>query len=361
MVGINLWTLLFLMIAGQGFLVSGLLFFHRKKKKSLKILGLFTLVFSLILIFWVGFWNDFHLKSHAFELLFFPIPFLLGPLLFVYKRSSVSVIKRLDIVHFVPFFVALVHSTFIYFQISEGSVLAWDAENIDFGYYMLHSVSFLFYAFYNKDFPNRDKGLKAKNNTKSKQILYTILLFKVFALIAICNFLINRIIDLPASLDILLAIIGTIVIYLIGYIALDNSLVEKIEKVTKGTYRKSSVKPDNVDGLIERIIHYLESEKPYLECDYKLDDLATQTQIPSHHISEVLNKYKNQSFSELINTYRISEAKKMLLSEEYKKIKVASIGYEAGFNSKATFYHWFNKIVKKSPSEFQKESQKSSR
>ena len=109
-----------------------------------------------------------------------------------------------------------------------------------------------------------------------------------------------------------------------------------------------------VNKYIKEIEDKLDNQKVHLDAELTLSKLSTTLGIPLHHLSYVLNDKMRCRFSDLINKYRIQEAKQKLQDPAFKYYKMETIGYECGFNSKATFYRVFKKECNQSPSEFQK-------
>ena len=60
------------------------------------------------------------------------------------------------------------------------------------------------------------------------------------------------------------------------------------------------------------------------------------------------------SFYDLINSYRIVEAKKRLSSVDYEKYTIEGIGYSCGFNSRSSFFKIFKKETGISPYSYKK-------
>lgn len=129
-----------------------------------------------------------------------------------------------------------------------------------------------------------------------------------------------------------------------------------MEKNFSNTYSSSRLSADDAQVLLADLITHLEQHRYYLKEDYKIGQLSIETNISSHHISELLNKYYKKSFSDVINGYRIEEAKKLLVSKNYRHKKVSSVGFDVGFKSPSTFYTWFKKITGTSPANYQKEN-----
>jgi len=64
------------------------------------------------------------------------------------------------------------------------------------------------------------------------------------------------------------------------------------------------------------------------------------------------NNESPYNFFDLINKHRVEEVIRILNSTESKKLKLLSIAFDAGFNSKASFNRVFKKFTSKTPSEF---------
>jgi len=98
----------------------------------------------------------------------------------------------------------------------------------------------------------------------------------------------------------------------------------------------------------------VKENKIYLDAELTIDILAENISCSRHSLSQVLNECMRQSFYDYINHYRV-EAAKLLLSDEARKAhKIASIAFDAGFNSISTFNEVFKKISGCTPSQFRR-------
>ncbi|MEM9000344.1 MAG: helix-turn-helix domain-containing protein [Bacteroidota bacterium] len=104
----------------------------------------------------------------------------------------------------------------------------------------------------------------------------------------------------------------------------------------------------------EKVIHHMDSEKPYLNPDLNLVELANALKMSRAHLSEIINLGFGKNFNDFINGYRINSVKYLLENGQHKNLSLLGIAYESGFNSKATFNRVFKKLTNTSPSEFLK-------
>ncbi len=80
--------------------------------------------------------------------------------------------------------------------------------------------------------------------------------------------------------------------------------------------------------------------------------LAEMLSISPHNLSEVINTRLHQNFFDFVNEYRLEQAKREPANSDKTHIKILAITYDAGFNSKSSFYSLFKKHTGLTPSEF---------
>ena len=89
-----------------------------------------------------------------------------------------------------------------------------------------------------------------------------------------------------------------------------------------------------------------------------MQDLAGDLGLSVHYLSEVLNSRLKQNFSDLINSYRIKEAIKMLKDPNYENEKIINIAYDSGFNNKASFNNAFKKYTGMTPGKYKAQNKR---
>jgi AraC-like DNA-binding protein len=83
-----------------------------------------------------------------------------------------------------------------------------------------------------------------------------------------------------------------------------------------------------------------------------LEWLSEQLGATRHNTSQVIDEHFNMNFFELINKFRIGEAKEMLRDDNYKNLSIIQVAYEVGFNNKVTFNKSFKKYLEQTPSQY---------
>lgn len=363
MENVKLWTILFLCIAIQGFFLSFLIA-SRKNKNNKKIdffLSSFIALFSIIMLFWVGHWNKLFDEYHILSFIYRPIPLLLGPFLFYHIKSFFEKISAKDLVHFIPFIIVSIYFLPIYLNYTNSQNshnLLWKWDLLSSYINSINTISITFYSMYLFVYYKTQRKTYAQNvNANTLKLLKMIIVFfSIFSIVAIINLWVRLTLsNHPIVIDFILSLLISLFIYTIGYLGFNNTaLMQALDKKLLTMYSSSKLQATDANLLLSKLILYLEKHQPYLKEGYKIGELSFETNIPSHHISELLNKYHKKSFSDVINEYRIEEAKKLLLSDYYDNKKVSTVGFDVGFNSPSTFYLWFKKITGTSPASYQK-------
>jgi AraC-like DNA-binding protein len=102
----------------------------------------------------------------------------------------------------------------------------------------------------------------------------------------------------------------------------------------------------------ERLIEVLEKKQLYLNPELRLSDLAEALDIRPYRVSEILNRGLQTTFYDLINGYRVSKARELLLAPDSAQFNLLGIAMESGFKSKSVFNDVFKKSTGMTPSQF---------
>jgi AraC-like DNA-binding protein len=124
-------------------------------------------------------------------------------------------------------------------------------------------------------------------------------------------------------------------------------------EIKKTRYERSLLKGLDTEVIYERLTYLMGVENIYKDFDLSLEGLAQMLSMTPHQLSQFMNERLGTNFRNYVNSYRIEEAKKILVSESDKNI--LTICYDVGFNSKSTFNHCFKKFTNSTPSEFRQE------
>lgn len=134
-----------------------------------------------------------------------------------------------------------------------------------------------------------------------------------------------------------------------GLRGIKNGMQRKLSK-----YKKSGLTNTLSLELKEKLLCLLNQEKIYRKNDINLQKVSELLGTTRHNTSQIINEHFNLNFFELINKYRIEEAKELLKEGKHKKTSIIDIAYEVGFNNKVTFNKSFKKYNQVTPSEYVK-------
>ncbi len=113
---------------------------------------------------------------------------------------------------------------------------------------------------------------------------------------------------------------------------------------------RSSVTASQAELVIENLLQLMD-DGIYKDSKLSLGKLASQLQISTHHLSQIINQQTQGNYFDLINEYRIDSAKQLLING---KLSVIDIAYEVGYNSKSSFYTEFKRRTEMTPNKFKK-------
>ena len=63
----------------------------------------------------------------------------------------------------------------------------------------------------------------------------------------------------------------------------------KSNELEFATYRKSGLTDETANQYLEQLLHFMETEKPFLNSKFKLLDLSAALNISTHNLSEIIN------------------------------------------------------------------------
>jgi len=119
-------------------------------------------------------------------------------------------------------------------------------------------------------------------------------------------------------------------------------------------YQKSSLSNEGKEKILSKINTEMERNRYFTNNLASLAGLSKQINESSHHVSQVINEKLNKSFFDLLATYRVEYAKKLIFDDKETKLTVEELAEQVGYNSKSSFNIAFKKYTSKTPSEYRK-------
>ena len=121
----------------------------------------------------------------------------------------------------------------------------------------------------------------------------------------------------------------------------------------------SAEDPFEKSSDFERIISYIEIEKPYVKTAFSLHDISQALNIPHNRVTTCFNKQLKVPFPSYRNKLRIEHATHLLRSGTHLTTSIEGIAEMSGFKSKSIFYKTFKEEYGTTPIDWIKENLKS--
>lgn len=344
---------------------------QRKILFFLILIGLFLLTIDLLV------------SKGFFEITLYFIPFsyavifAIYPLFYLYFRKFVNNNGHLNFSnsykHFLITCIALLILLLYYIPLSNEDKVEFAIsklvffENITTGNELLIMILyFLYYSqffFYLYKLSNLIRSLN-KDHRKKHVDLRIKSFIKLFVVGTVCYEILLLVVSQKYSIDVYNSfeqLFGFLYLVFIGFLGVNHSkfIIQvklyqsvKEKKLDQGNNNSvntvSFVEKSEIMRLIQQVIR---ERKLYLDPNLKLENCAKKLHVPARKLSVVINEITGESFSHLLNKYRIEEAKEMLLSAEDNST-IENIYLHAGFNSRSTFNRVFKSITGNTPGEY---------
>jgi AraC-like DNA-binding protein len=146
---------------------------------------------------------------------------------------------------------------------------------------------------------------------------------------------------------------------------LPNNHAVKLKNPTKIIKKKTSTSVTNINPLSEeeedpflklseRIQVYFDTEKPYLNQNFSVAQIALKMDVPQNHVLYCINSIFKTKFSQLKTKLRVEQTKIFLQESIHSNITIDGISQLAGFSSRSSFYVAFKEETGITPSDYLK-------
>lgn len=360
----DVWTIVFLIAAVQGYFVAFILFrWQRGDRQANQLLATLLLLFSITLSEYVFYWSNYILRFPHVAHVSDQLPFLFGPLTYLYCRTiyEEKTLKKSDLWHFVPFIIAL-GMLLPWYSLdteSKGAVLEGKANfpvvRLWMRILLWTRIAHMFgYAVWNYRYLLRQPRVGATTRWAFRLNTF----FTGFTLAYTSYFILVRFPFFNSTWDYHISATMTAFIYLIAYAGYVQPAVFDGYRWTEPNapvkYRNSGLTPEASRSLLQNLSLLMEQEKAYHDPDISLEKLANALNASKHHVSQVINEHLGASFFEYVNQLRVEEAKQLLAETSRSDLHVIEAAYTVGFNNKVSFNAAFKKATGMTPTEYRR-------
>ncbi|MEP3209277.1 MAG: helix-turn-helix domain-containing protein [Maribacter sp.] len=186
------------------------------------------------------------------------------------------------------------------------------------------------------------------NNTLINWYRIVLICYSVFLLAHLIYFVIQPLGGLSFEIVNQLSMLAmTLIIQSVAF-----KLIEQSNLLNSRTPEIENINQRKVD--LELIIKAFDQDKIHLIDDLNLSKFSNELNLNKDYVSALINQKFDCSFSKLVKTYRLEEAKLILKNSDPAKIKLIDVAFDAGFNNKVSFYRAFKESENMSPSDYLK-------
>ena len=346
-----------------GFFIGLMLLLGKKKDRTAAILiSVFVLVHS-VFIFHLFLFNtnlQFRVPHSFFMSSIFS--YLYGPLIYFYfKRITLSYnFRKIDLLHAIPTVLIIIITIPLFLLSAEEKLrVMFEVGSVDKRTYLILGfstklLSLLIYGFLTLRVYLKTKNYSWITDDAKKWTRNLVTLTQVYVLsYFIYGFTITDLIPRSDFLYHLQIVAMASMVLYIGYKSylMPNLFTTSFTK-QQNKYKKSGLTSSFSTELKEQLMQLLEVEKIYRQNNISLAIVSDQLGTTRHNTSQVINEHFGLNFFELINKYRIEEAKEILKNDKNKNLNIIDVAYEVGFNNKVTFNKSFRKVLSQTPSQY---------
>jgi AraC-like DNA-binding protein len=306
-----------------------------------------------------------------------PLWLLPGPLLYFYFRGifqqGKSKITWKDGLHFIPSLFHLINilpylfSPFEY-KLHVAHAIHQDINNLQLininslysfkTAFLIRPIALLFYLLWCKILFIRQKNSISTRTQIWLHCFIISLLITTFIYLYVAIKLFSHTLDIE-SFDSIPIYIASGIAYILLPIALILFFPEILYGIKRqevdGILEKLDVSPNELTAhtdLAKKIKEYLRREKPFLNPDFELADLATALEVNPKQVSFACKNVLNIKFTDLRAQLRVEHAKELLKKGLTGTLTIDAIGVASGFKSRSTYYDAFKAETGMTPSQY---------
>ncbi len=393
----NIAKIILYLGAIQGILLSVFLFSIKANKLSNRLLALLTFLWGIFLFAYALQFEGLYRKYPHFLKVFYQFLFVFFPLMYLHAKYLLTDFKKFqknDFLHFLPLVISVLLYSGFYLH-SAHTKLELNRHPSEF-YRILQIIGDEFiglqgivYSIVTLQMIGKYKRkIQEYESTVSKMLIRTLNIGTSLNLTAwIIGFvgIQFKYLDPGFNFDFftMTYLVMVVVIYVVSYAAIKSPEIFKLDRAKirvvrfgnpvnaiaamKNTgVRKLGVsefvrmepKSDMQDvspELVEinrKLVDFMNNDKPFLDPDLTLPELARRLEVSRNQLSGVINQIHGINFYQFVNQYRVNEVQQLMDDPDNSNLKLISLAYEAGFNSKASFNRIFKQMTNMTPSEY---------
>lgn len=367
----------------QGVFLAGALTAHRTNQTANRLLAALMVAFTIFLAGGVYYATGLFERFPYFFGISYQMPFVFGPLVYLYARAASDRAWRFERrhwVHFIPVIVSTVLAGPYYMMSAADKIALYDRlqhgelpaliatiDPLKFVSGVSYSVATLLYL--------RRHRLRIRNsysNTARVNLGWLLWLAGAAAGIWLLATSLHFGAIGPRVRDDHISLAIAVLIYAIGYRGLRQTEIFTYESIQDPApapvvsvpdaepppphprQERWGLTDDDAERLQRELRGLMEKECPWKDPDLNLPDLAGRLGSTPHKLSELLNARLGKTFYDFVNGYRVQEVQRRIASGDNRTRTMLTLALDAGFASKSTFNQAFKSQTGQTPSAYRK-------
>jgi len=377
----------------QGLLLAGALLAHRTNRVANRLLAALMVAFSVSLAAVPYYANDLpRTYPHLFGFSY-PLPWVYGPLLYLYTLAASDRawrFRRRHALHFAPVAAVVLLTLPIYLMSGAEKIALFDrlqAGEVPAVIAGLDPTKYLSGLSYSAATVvhlrrHRQRILDSYSNTERVNLRWLLALAGAGAAIWVLATAIDAAGFFPGGGqprgEHLVSLAVALLVYAIGYMGLrqpeifrydapppeppaESTRPEPAQDQEVAPSAEADQRPQRT-GLGEHeatrlkaaLLALMAREHLHRDSELTLAGLAERLDTTPHKLSELLNSELGQTFYDFVNGYRVDEVRRRLAEPKAKHLSVLTLAMDAGFASKSTFNDVFKKRTGQTPSTYRR-------
>lgn len=132
--------------------------------------------------------------------------------------------------------------------------------------------------------------------------------------------------------------------------------IERVREEDEDAMEQQEAMPSIYAEYRRALEQWMETDKPYLNPDFRLTDLMQVLPMNRTYLSQFINTEYDCTFYQFVTNYRVEEAKRLM--SENPELKVQDIADQCGFSSATVFGRIFARETGQTPTEWLAQSNK---
>ena len=399
-------TTLLILGAVQGVFLGVSLLGRKVNTTANRVLAVVMFVSAVFLLVGVFYAESYYLRFPHLIGFGQPLVFLFGPILYLYAllvSTGGQRFKKVWLLHFLPYLLNMLYFTPFILGSAEAKIEMVHSVMRDEDPFDVHLIENLKYIhgiiyvlltirllrIHRSRLKDRFSSIERINLNWLRYL--TIGIVTVWS-VAILEWLVGLFLMDPLQINPFTPIAVAAFVYAIGYMGLRQPAIFGIQSVTHtasgsfiispsptddgepsppevgappvetpqasvSKYKKSGLSQDRADRILERLLSFMEEQKPFVRSTLTLQELSDELQISAHNLSEVINTRLGKNFFDFVNGFRVKEVQDRLADPKHDNFTILAIAQDAGFSSKSTFNTIFKKVTDTTPSEYRRKFQ----